>query len=87
MTAGANVHLDQGGVDYHVQIEQIEDPLQLEVRVYAGGRILFHKRVSYAEAVEGLGNPAHVQSAVQEEVAKLLALVQAAIQRGRIKAE
>ena len=87
MNNGVNVHLEHGGVDYHIQIEQLSESLQLEVRVYTGGRILFHKRLSYGEAVEGLGNPIHVQSAVQEEVAKLLALVKAAILKGRIKAE
>jgi hypothetical protein len=87
MNSGANVHVDHGGADYHIQIEQLSETLHLDVRVYTGGRILFHKKISYAESVEGLVNPVHVQSAVQEEVAKLLALVKGAILKGRIKAE
>ena len=86
MITGVNVHLDQAGADYHIQIEDLEGTHELEARVYAGGRILFHKRMSYHEAVEGLVNPVHIKTAVEGEQAKLLALVKAAIQRGRIVA-
>ncbi len=86
MISGVNMHFDHGGADYHIQIEDLEASRELEVRVYAGGRILFHKRMGYQEAVEGLGNPTHVKTAVEGELSKLLALVKAAIERGRIKA-
>jgi hypothetical protein len=81
---GVNTHVAHAGADYHIQIEDFESSSELEVRVYAGGRIVFHRRLSYAEAVEGLGNPAHIRAAVEGELAKLLALVKAAIERGRI---
>jgi hypothetical protein len=83
---GINTHLEHGGTDYHIQIEDIAPSAELEVRVYAGGRILFHKRHSYRQVVEGLANPTHIQTAVKDELGKLLGLVKAAIERGRIKA-
>lgn len=86
MITGVNAHFPHEGVDYHIQIEDIEANTELEVRVYCGGRILFHKRLSYREAVEGLGNPVHIDAAVEGELAKLYALVKAAILKGRIRA-
>lgn len=86
MITGINTHFDHGGTDYHIQIEDIASASDLDVRVYSGGRIIFHKRHSYREAVEGLANTTHIQAAVKEELSKLIALVKAAIQRERIKA-
>jgi hypothetical protein len=83
---GINTHLEHEGADYHIQIEDIAESSELEVRVYSGGRILFHKRHGYCHAVEGLANPTHIQTAVKDELGKLLALVKAAIHRGRINA-
>ncbi len=85
MIIGLNTHVSQDGSDYHVQIEDLDGPKELEVRVYLAGRIAFQKRQSYAAAVEGLANPKHIEAAVQEEMAKLFALVKAAITKGRIK--
>ncbi len=86
MITGVNTHFEHAGADYHIQIEDLDPSAELEVRVYVGGRILFQKRASYRTAVEGLGNPKHVETAVREELEKILALVKAAIERGRIRA-
>ena len=86
MITGVNTHFEHAGADFHIQIEDLEGSAELEVRVYAGGRILFQKRASYRTAIEGLGNPKHIQAAVREELEKILALVKAAIERGRIQA-
>jgi len=84
---GLNTHVPaEDGLDYHVQIEDLDATRELEVRVYLSGRVLFQKRHSYQAAVEGLGNPKHVEAAVQEELQKLFALIKAAILKGRIKA-
>lgn len=85
MITGVNTHIEQDGLDYHIQIEDLEGNHEMEVRVYLGGRVVFQKRHSYETAVEGLGNPKHIEAAAQEELNKLLALVRAAIAKGRIK--
>ncbi len=85
MIIGLNTHVSRDGNDYHVQIEDLDDKRELEVRVYLAGQIAFQKRHSYATAVEGLLNPRHIEAAVQEEMAKLFAVVKAAIIKGRIR--
>jgi hypothetical protein len=84
MITGVNTHIEHAGVDYHVQIEDLPGGAEMEVRVYVGGRVVFQKRHSYKTAVEGLANPKHIEAAAQDELAKLLALVKAAIAKGRI---
>jgi hypothetical protein len=86
MITGVNTEIHHEGVDYHVQIEDLPEGAELEVRVYLQGRVVFQKRHSYQTAVEGLANPKHIEAAAQEELGKLLAVVKAAIQKGRIKA-
>ncbi len=85
MIIGLNTHVSHEGNDYHVQIEDLDATRELEVRVYLAGRVAFQKRQSYATAVEGLANPKHIEAAVQEELAKLFAIVKAAIAKGRIR--
>ena len=85
MIIGLNTHVSNDMNDYHVQIEDLDATRELEVRVYLAGRIAFQKRQSYATAVEGLANPKHIEAAVQEELAKLFAIVKAAIIKGRIR--
>ncbi len=86
MITGVNTHHSAGGTDFHIQIEDLSDCESLDARVYVSGRVVFHRRASYREAVLGLGNPKHIEAAVQEELAKLLALIKAAIDRGKITA-
>ena len=56
------------------------------MRVYVSGRIVFHKRHAYGLYVEDTSDPQRLQAMVKEEIEKILALVKAAIDRGRIKA-
>jgi hypothetical protein len=86
MITGVNTHHPFGGTDFHIQIEDLEDLQSLDARVYVSGRVVFQKRVSYQAAVLGLGNPKHIATAVQEELQKLLAILKAAIDRGKITA-
>lgn len=86
MITGANVHHPCGETDFHIQIEDLAESRELDTRVYVSGRVVFHKRVSYKDAVLGLENPKHIEVAVQDELAKLLALLKAAIDRGKIVA-
>jgi hypothetical protein len=86
MIVGVNTHHPCGGTDFHIQIEDLSDTSELDARVYVSGRVVFNKRVSYAAAVLGLGNPKHIEAAAQEELQKLLALLKAAIDRGKITA-
>jgi len=86
MITGVNKHLHFEGTDYHIQVEDLEDRASLEVRVYVGGTVLFHRRRSYAEEVKGLADHRERASAVQIEMGKLLQLVEEAVRRGRIRA-
>ena len=86
MSTGVNLHHPCGDSDFHIQIEDLAESRDLDARVYVSGRVVFHKRVSYRDAVLGLENPKHIEVAVQDELAKLLALLKAAIDRGKITA-
>lgn len=86
MIIGINTHVEHEGLDYHVQIEDLDASFELEVRVYLAGRIVFHKRQSYAAALESAGLTAPAEPVVREELQKLFTLVSAAIQKGRIRA-
>jgi hypothetical protein len=85
MITGVNITINHEGLDYHVQIEDLPEGAELEVRVYLAGKLVFQKRHSYQTAVEGLANPKHIEAAALEELSKLLAVVKAAIVKGRIR--
>lgn len=86
MITGVNTHYPHARTDFHIQVEDLAESSELDARVYIAGRVVFHKRVSYREAVMGLGNPKHIEAAVTEELAKLVGLLKAAIDRGKIVA-
>jgi len=86
VTSGVNQSHTHGDVVYHVQIEDLEESRALDVRVYVSGRIVFHKRHAYGLFVENISDPQSLQTMVKDEIEKILALVKAAIDRGRIKA-
>ncbi len=65
MTFGINHNLESGGETYHIQIEDHEKKKELEVRVYAEGRIIFQKLHNYESATMGLENPKHIEVAVK----------------------
>lgn len=84
MIVGTNEHFLDAGTDYHIQVEDLDGSWELEVRVYVGGTIVFSKRQSYLKAVEGCTVPGQPEAVIAEEMRKLVALVKAAIQKGRI---
>ena len=86
MITGVNVHHPAGGTDFHIQIEDLEAVMELDARVYVSGRVVFHKRVSYRTAVAGSRDPKDAGATVQEELQRLLSLIKAAIDRGKIVA-
>jgi hypothetical protein len=86
MITGVNTLVPVGGTDYHVQIEDLDGERVLEARVYVGGRILFQKRQDYGPLLEGAASPQEVQERIRGEMERLLALLKAAIERGRIRA-
>ncbi len=84
MIVGVNTHHSQDGTDFHIQIEDLSDTAELDARVYVSGRIVFSRRASYSNAILGLENPQSVETAVQDELQRLLATLKAAIERGKI---
>jgi hypothetical protein len=86
MIVGTNEHFPHEGTDFHIQIEDLDGSWELEVRVYIGGTIIFNKRQSYLQAVQGCTVPGQAEGRIAEEMQKLLILVRAAIQKGRIAA-
>ena len=86
MSGGINHSHTCGDTVYHVQIEDLEGARALDVRVYVSGRIVFHKRHAYGLYVSGAEGTERYAAMVREEIEKILALVEAAIDRGRIKA-
>lgn len=86
MIVGTNEHFPHDGKDFHIQVEDLDGSWELDVRVYVGGSIVFHKRHSYLKAVEGCTVPGQPEAVIAEEMRKLVVLVRAAIQKGRITA-
>ncbi len=86
MSGGVNQSHTCGDTVYHVQIEDLQEARALDVRVYVSGRIVFHKRHAYGLYVSGAEGTEHYEAKVRDEIEKILALVKAAIDRGRIKA-
>jgi hypothetical protein len=83
MIIGVNSIFPHEGTDYHIQVEDLDPSGELEVRVYVGGGIVFHKRHPYLQIVEGKSQAGRVE-AITEEMNRLVSLVRAAIQKGRI---
>lgn len=86
MIVGTNTPVPHEGVEYHIQIEDIDTTHELDARVYLGGRVLFQKRQSYADRIAGIADPRLQSIAIREELEKLLGLLKAAILKGRIHA-
>ncbi|MEW5764118.1 MAG: hypothetical protein ACOYXN_02630 [Acidobacteriota bacterium] len=85
MITGINETFPHEGVEYHLQIEDLDRERVLEARVYVGGRILFQRRQEYGSLREDPAGPG-IEEKVREEMERLRALVCAAIVRGRIRA-
>jgi len=85
MITGINLPFQFDGREFHIQVEDLPDLDTLEVRVYVGGAILFQKRHGYEQAILGIEGERPKEEAIRDEMTKLVKLIQAAIQRGRIK--
>lgn len=86
MIIGTNTPVTFEGVEYHIQIEDLDATQELEARVYLQGRVLFQKRQSYAAAVGGVTETHRLQGIIREELLKLQELLRAAVLKGRIRA-
>jgi hypothetical protein len=84
MIVGTNEHFAHEGTDYHIQVEDLDGSWELEVRVYVGGTIVFNKRQSYLKVVEGITAPGKAEMLIADEMRKLVVIIKAAIQKGRI---
>ncbi len=84
MITGVNETLTHEGIEYHLQIEDLDRERVLEARVYVGGRILFQKRQEYGPLLEEAAGPG-IEEKVREEMERLRTLVSAAVLRGRIR--
>jgi len=73
------------GKDYHLQAEDLGlQQACFEARVYDGGTILWHKKVSYADVVARNLPRMEQDEAVRALMEKTLHTVQAAIVKGKL---
>lgn len=82
---GINRIYEHDGRRFHLQCEDLgSDIAAYEVRVYDGGSVLWHKRVSYSDLVEEqLGQEAHERT-LRLRMEKTIQTVQVAIAKGKI---
>jgi hypothetical protein len=82
MVTGSNRVFEHAGREFHIQVEDLASTADtLEVRVYDKGAVLFVKRMSYAEAVNGADTR---EDAVRAFMEKTIQTVTAAIAKGKI---
>ena len=86
MIIGVNRVYEHGGRQYHIQAEDLGLQQQcFEVRVYAGGTVLWAKRIPYgAKLAKDLPKIEH-QEALQALIEKTLHTVEAAIAKGKLE--
>jgi hypothetical protein len=85
MVPGVNRVFPHDGKDYHLQAEDLgTDQACFEARVYDGGTVLWHKRISYAELVAQKLPKADQDDALRALMEKTLHTVQAAIAKGKL---
>jgi len=85
MLPGINRIHQHEGKDYHLQAEDLgQEQAVFEVRVYDGGTVLWHKRMSYADLVAQKLPPLEQDEALRGLMEKTLHTVQAAIAKGKL---
>ena len=85
MIVAVNRVFPHDGKDYHLQAEDLGlEQACFEARVYDGGTILWHKRISYAEVVARQLSRPDQDEAVRVLMEKTLHTVQAAIAKGKL---
>jgi hypothetical protein len=85
MLPGVNRVYQHEGKDYHLQAEdQGPEHACFDVRVYDGGTVLWHKRISYADLVAQKLPKVEQDEALGSLMEKTLHTVQAAIAKGKL---
>jgi len=85
MLPGINRVHQHEGRDYHLQAEDLgPEQAAFEVRVYDGGSVRWHKRMSYADLVAQNLPPLEQDEALRGLMEKTLHTVQAAIAKGKL---
>jgi len=85
MLPGINRVHQHEGKDYHLQAEDLgQEQAVFEVRVYDGGSVLWHKRMSYADLVAQKLPRLEQDEALRVLMEKTLQTVQAAIAKGKL---
>ncbi len=85
MLPGINRVHQHEGKDYHLQAEDLgPEQAAFEVRVYDGGSVLWHKRMSYADLVAQKLPRLEQDEALRVLMEKTLQTVQAAIAKGKL---
>ncbi len=85
MLPGINRIHQHEGKDYHLQAEDLgPEQAAFEVRVYDGGSVLWHKRMSYADLVAQKLPRLEQDEVLRVLMEKTLQTVQAAIAKGKL---
>ncbi len=85
MIIGANLVVEHGGKQYHVQGEDLGfEQRAIEVRVYDGGTLLWRKRVPYGEDLTEELAKTEREEQVHRFLEKTLHTVKAAIVKGKL---
>ena len=85
MLPGVNRVYQHDGKEYHLQAEDLGvDQASFEARVYDGGTVLWHKRISYADLVAQNLPRFELDEALRSLIEKTLNTIQAAIAKGKL---
>ena len=85
MIPGVNRVFPHEGKDYHLQAEDLGvEQASFEARVYDGGTVLWHKRISYADLVAQNLPRIEQDEALRSLMEKTLHTLQAAIAKGKL---
>ncbi len=85
MVIGVNRVFPFGGKDYHIQAEDLDvSQACFEVRVYEGGTILWHKRISYADLLAQNLPKTELDGQIVSQMEKTIHTVEAAISKGKL---
>jgi hypothetical protein len=82
---GANKVFEHQGKEYHIQVEDLgTGAANLEVRVYAGGAVLWRKQVAYQELLAKSLPQLELEEELRGLMDRTIHTVQAGIAKGKI---
>jgi hypothetical protein len=82
---GLNRVLSHAGKDYHLQVEDLGfEAAAFDVRVYDGGSLLWHKRMSYADLAQRALPREEAERELRGLMEKTLHTLEAAIVKGKL---